>query len=93
MPKRVVSFTLDTEADKAIARWLDRQENRSAAIRAAIRAHLGSGGVTLGDVYQVVKAMERKLERGAVIVSQVEDTEGWDEPPEAAAALDALGEM
>jgi len=93
--KTFISFSLDTEADKDILRWLDRQENRSAAIREAIRDHIGRGGVTLGDVYQVVKEIERKIKAGAVVVaggvSPADDD--WDEPPEAAAALDALADL
>ena len=94
MAKRVMSFTLDTEADKDVARWLDRQENRSAANRAAIRAHLQGGGVTLGDIYQAVKALERRIGRGGgeYARTQTDDTD-WDEPAEAAAALDALADL
>lgn len=95
MAKQVINFVLNTEADRDIIHWLARQENRSAAIREAIRDHVGRSGVTLGDVYQAVKGIERKLERGAVVVAgggdQAEDT--WDEPPEAAAALDALANL
>jgi len=93
MGKQVINFVLNTEADKDIVRWLARQENRSAAIRVAIRDHVGRGGVTLGDVYQVVKAMERKLQRGAVVVADGGETDEWDEPPEAAAALNALASL
>jgi len=92
--KTVVAFSLDTEADRDILRWLERQENRSAAIRAALREHLARGGVTLGDVYQAVKDLERKLQAGAVMGCAA-PTQGddWDEPPDAAAALDALAEL
>jgi len=92
--KTTVTLSLDTETDKDILRWLDHQENRSAAIREAIRDHLGRGGVTLGDVYQAVKELERKLQTGAVVGCGVqEQAEDWDVPPDVAAALDALGEM
>jgi len=94
--KAFVSLSLDTEADKDILRWLDRQENRSAAIREAIRGHLGRNGVTLGDVYRAVKELERKIETGAVVVAQGGDPlagDDWDEPLEAAAALDALARL
>ena len=93
MAKRVVSFTLDTEADKDITRWLDRHENRSAAIREAIRDHVGRSGVTLGDVYQAVKGLERKLQSGVVVSAGKDQTEEWDEPADAAAALDALANL
>ncbi|HIQ01894.1 MAG TPA: hypothetical protein EYH30_07160 [Anaerolineales bacterium] len=87
-----ISFTLDTEADRDILRWLEQQENRSAAIREAIRQHI-SGGVTLGDVYQAVKDLERKLRAGAVVTGNTTDEKDRKEPPEAAAALDALAEL
>lgn len=90
--KTVVTVSLDTEADKDILRWLDQQENRSAAMRAAIREHLGGGGVTLGDVYQAVKEIERRIEAGVVVGRvQAGAGESWEEPPDVAAALDALG--
>ena len=87
------SFTLDGEADGDIIRWLNRQDNASAAIRKAIRDHLERGGVTLVDVYQAVKSLERRLQAGgatAVPTSALVEEE-WNEPPDAAAALDALG--
>ena len=62
MAKHVVNFVLNSETDKDILRWLARQENRSAAVREAIRAHIKGGGVTLSDVYQAVKDLERKVQ-------------------------------
>jgi hypothetical protein len=95
--KTFTNISLDTEADKDILRWLERQENKSAAIRAAIREHIGRNGITLGDVYRVVKDLERKLEAGTlnVVAGGAGSTEGeeWDEPDDAAAALDALAEL
>ena len=94
--KTFTNISLDTEADKDILRWLERQENKSAAIRAAIREHIGRNGITLGDVYRAVKDLERKLEAGAVVVAGgAGESEGdsWDEPDDAAAALDALAEL
>jgi hypothetical protein len=94
--KTTVTLSLDVEADKDILRWFERQENRSAAIRAAIREHVGRNGISLGDVYRAVKELERKLEAGAVVVSGGAGEAGeetWDEPDDAAAALDALAEL
>jgi hypothetical protein len=93
--KTFTNISLDTETDKDILRWLERQENKSAAIRAAIREHIGRNGVTLGDVYRAVKELERKLEAGAVVLAGGAESEGdsWDEPDDAAAALDALAEL
>ena len=91
--KVTIAFTLNTEADRDILRWLERQENRSAAIREAIRRHI-SGGVTLGDVYQAVKDLERKLRTGVVVTGNAPDEgDDWEEPLDAAAALDALAEL
>jgi hypothetical protein len=93
--KTVVSLSLDTEADRSILRWLDRQENKSAAIRAAIRAHIGGGGVTLGDVYQAIRDLDRKLQAGVILQDRGDSGGGetWDEPPDVAAALDRLAEL
>jgi hypothetical protein len=94
--KTFTNISLDTEADKDILRWLERQENKSAAIRAAIREHIGRNGLTLGDVYRAIKGLERKLEAGAVVIAggaQEGEEEVWDEPDDAAAALDALAEL
>ena len=98
MAKRVETFSFDSEADKDIARWLAGLPSRgkSAAIRAAIREHAGRNGITLGDVYRAVKDLERKLETGAVVLAgegQGSGGETWDEPDDAAAALDALAEL
>jgi len=61
-----ISFTLDDEHDYKIVRWLRNlpRGEKSKAIRDALDAHL-SGNVTLGDVYQTVKEIERKLQSGA----------------------------
>jgi hypothetical protein len=94
--KTFTNISLDTEADKDILRWLERQENKSAAVRAAIREHIGRNGLTLGDVYRAVKELERKLEARAVVLARgTGESEGdsWDEPDDAAAALDALAEL
>lgn len=94
--KTTVTIALDIEADKDLLRWLERQENKSAAVRTAIREHISRGGVTLGDVYRAVKDLERRIESGAVAIVAGEgggSGETWDEPEAAAAALDALAEM
>jgi hypothetical protein len=96
--KITISWAVDEEDDRDILRWLARQENRSAAIREAIRDHLGRGGVSLGDVYQAVKAVERRLEEGVVVGDKGTGRQGdretdWEEPAEPAAALDQLGQL
>lgn len=97
MGRVIISFSLDTEEDRDILRWLERQDgrHRSAAIREALRARL-TGGVTLGDVYQAVKDLERKLDRklkGVVAVQEAPADDDWEEPPDVAAILDALGKL
>jgi hypothetical protein len=94
--KTFVSFSLDTEADRDILHWLERQGkgNKSKAIRDGLREHINAGGVTLGDVYQAVKDLERRMQAGATLGCAVPVPEDdWDEPPDVAATLDALGEL
>jgi hypothetical protein len=94
--KTTVTVSFDIEADNDLLRWLERQENKSAAIRAAIREHISRNGLALGDVYRAVKDLERKLEAGAVVPAGgagESEEETWDEPDDAAAALDALAEL
>jgi hypothetical protein len=92
MAKVTICFTLDADDDKDLARWLDAQDNRSAAIRQAIREHLRGNGVTLGDVLQAVRDLERKVKAGAVVIEGDQGGE-YTEPPDVAAALDALADL
>ena len=92
-----MSFALDNQKDKRILRYLEElpRGEKSKAIRDALHAHLGSGGVTLGDVYQAVKDLERKLGSGSSLV-QAGSTgsnprESEDEPADVAANLNGLG--
>jgi len=97
MAKVTVSFTLDGERDRRILRYLESlpRGEKSAAIRAALDAHLGGGGVTLGDVYQVVTDIERRLLDGVVLAQGAIEEGGRqapaDEPADVAANLDTLG--
>lgn len=104
MPKVTISFTLDSTEDRDILRWLEAQENRSAAIREALRASLGRGGVTLADVYQAVKDLERRLWSGSVVPAgptgqgpsgrgQADPPDEPEEPPDLVTALDALARL
>lgn len=94
--KVTITFSLDAEDDKDLLAWLGRQENRSAVIRDALRARL-TGGVTLGDIYQAVKDLDRKLDRKLkAVAGTVQDApadDDWNEPPDVAAVLDALGKL
>jgi len=90
-----VSFTLDEQVDHEIVRWLARlpKRQKSAAIREALRKHLQGQGVTLSDIYQAVREIDRKLASGAIVVGNrdASETIDTDEPPDVAAALDSLG--
>jgi len=92
--KTYVTISFNTEGDRDILRWLERQENRSAAVRDVIREHLGQGGVTIGHVYRAIQDLERKLQAGLVV--RPGDDGGKldsDVPADIAAALDALGKV
>jgi beta-glucosidase/6-phospho-beta-glucosidase/beta-galactosidase len=92
--KTTITVSFDVEADRDILRWLNRQENRSAAVRDALREHIARGSITLGDVYRAVKDLERKLQAGAILAAVPAYPEDEiEEDPEAAAALDRLAEM
>lgn len=90
MAKQAVTFVVDTERDRDILRWLGNQGNKSAAIRKAIRAHLGRSGITLADVYEAIQDLKRggwTPASGAQLPNLVVN----EEPPDVAAALDSLG--
>lgn len=89
MARVTVTFTLDSEKDARLVRWLDQAGNRSAAIREALNANLGDAGVTLGDVYQAVKDLEHKI--GAASFAVISEPSRGEEPPDVAATLDGLG--
>ncbi|MBC7228671.1 MAG: hypothetical protein H5T61_15800 [Thermoflexales bacterium] len=93
--KVVRSFTLDTEEHRDILAWLDAQPNQSEAIRQAIREHIRRGGVTLADVYQAVRDLERRIGGGGVVAAGPSDpaSDEPEEPPDLAAALDALARL
>jgi len=95
--KVTVSFTLDDERDHKIIRWLRSlsRGERSAAIRVVLDAHLGGAGVTLGDVYQTVREIDRKLRNGAFVAgtgAEPDDTDDFErENPDIMATLINLG--
>jgi hypothetical protein len=94
--KVIVPISMDSEADRDLLQWLEQQENRSGAVREALRAHIARSGVTLGDVYQAVRDLERKLQTGASVSRTPDDCDsgnGWQEPPGVAEALDALADL
>ena len=90
MARQTVTFVLDTDRDRDIVHWLEGQDNKSAAIREAIRAHLGRSGITLADVYEAIQDLKRcSWMPGAG--AQAPAMAANDEPPDVAAALDSLG--
>jgi len=90
MTKQTVTIVVDTERDRNILRWLSSQDNKSAAIREAIRVHIGRGGITLTDVYEAIQDLKRSRWTSAPN-AQHHDLARSDEPPDVAAALDCLG--
>ena len=93
MSKLIISFTLDSERDRDLVRFLDGlgRRQRSEAIRETLRAGLARGGVTVSDVYQAVKELERKLSAGAFVAQVREAEAGADVPEDVLSALDGLG--
>ena len=90
MARQTITFVLDTVRDRDILHWLEGQGNKSAAIREAIRMHLGHSGITLADVYEAIQDLKRRAwvpGPGA----QAPAVATNDEPPDVAAALDNLG--
>jgi len=90
-----ISFTLNDERDRRIVRYLEElpKGEKSKAIRQALAAHLGSGGLTLGDVYQAVQDLDRKVGAGVVLMQPAGSAvqPPVSEPGDIAASLDSLG--
>jgi hypothetical protein len=90
MAKHAITFVVDTERDRDILRWLGNQDNKSAAIREAIRLQLGRGGITLTDVYEAIQDLKRRNWAPASD-SQPLNTADDCEPLDVASALNNLG--
>jgi hypothetical protein len=94
MPKTTEAFSLDTERDADILDWLESQDNKSAAIRAAIRASWLSSSITLADILNEIGEVKRMLRAGVSLDnsnSQEEPQELTPSQREAQEALDSLG--
>ncbi len=94
MSKTTVGFSLDTDRDADIIAWLDRQENKSRAIREAIRTSWLRGNTTLGDVLNEIGEVKRMLRSGTIRVENSVETgkeQARPEHKEVQAALDSLG--
>jgi hypothetical protein len=66
MARIVITLSLDDKRDKDVLQWLRAlpRGQRSETVRDAIRAHTGSGGVSVGLVYQEVMELKRLLQAG-----------------------------
>lgn len=88
MARQTITFVLDTVRDQDLLHWLAGQENKSAAIRDAIRAYLGRSGISLADVYEAIQELKRG---GWAPGTPASAAAAGEEPPDVAAALDSLG--
>jgi hypothetical protein len=94
MASVVVSIALDTEKHRQVIAWLKslKKGKRSETVAEVLMEHVDRSGVTLGDVYQAVKELERKLHNGALVARNLAaPDDAPDEPPDVAANLDSLG--
>lgn len=98
MARVTLGFSVDSDTDADIIRWWEdltaQKKNRSAAVRAAIRAYKGTAGLTLGDVMNAIGDVKGMLRSGVVMQSNGEAGDGDpnDTPldPLAQTAQDAL---
>jgi len=95
MTKVTMTFSLDSERDRRILRHLKGlpRGKRSETIREALNVHLGGSGVTLADLYQAVKDLERKMCGDLLLVraDNAGSRQQSAEPDDVAANLDSLG--
>lgn len=75
MAKVTVGFSCDADKDADVLTWLERQANKSAAIRAAIRTACLQDSITLGDVLQEIGEVKRLLRNGVVLQSETAGSE------------------
>jgi hypothetical protein len=90
MAKIHVSFTLDSQEDKRLVRWLDGlpKGEKSAAIREALAAHLGQNGVSHRDILDAIEDLKRC---GVAVVAQDDDKPQSDVPADVLENLNGLG--
>jgi len=90
-PKVTIPISMDLKTDADLLEWLKRQENRSAAVREALRAYLRDQVVTAGDVLRAVEDLRRDIERRTIAVGGPGETVEREEvDPGVAAAQAAL---
>jgi hypothetical protein len=93
MTKRSITFSVDVDNDKDIITWVDSQDNKSGAIRKAIRTFLGHD-LSLSDVYQEIAEVKRLLKSGAVVAVQEGNNDQEIDDPQVVQVkgiLDGLG--
>jgi hypothetical protein len=93
MSKKRLVFVINPEEDADILAWWQQQENKSAAVRTAIRAALEPEPppLTVADVRRAVRAELAQVEIAAQPAEPGEETTiTEDVDPEAAARLDNL---
>jgi len=88
-----VSFSLDTEKDKRILRWLEgieKQERwgKSKAIRKALYVYLGQNGVSHRDILNAIEDLKRC---GVAVAAQDDDKPPSDVPADVLENLNGLG--
>ena len=91
-----ITISLNLEHDRNIVAWLERQENRSAAVRKVLRAHI-QDSATLNDCLRLLRRIDRQIETGIALPGyesaghQPEEAEGVT--PKFAIALERLSEQ
>ena len=63
-----ITVSLDLERDRDIMAWLERQENRSAAVRKVLRAYI-QDSPTLGDLLRLLRHIDGRIGAGVVSAS------------------------
>lgn len=95
--KVTLSFSLNSEQDRDILEFFKAQPGRekSKTFRDAMRFYMGSGSVTLSDLFQALGEIKRMLRSGALVANsdQEEDDPESDDPliRKVESALDNLG--
>lgn len=90
--KKYINFLINTERDADILKWIAMQDNKSEAIREAIRLSIQQSGhvvkqeITLEDIYNELQEIKK---RGFVMDKA--KSNDYTEPADIAANLDKLG--
>jgi hypothetical protein len=82
------TILLNTDKHADLIEWIEAQQNKSAAIRTALRRGMRGGSITNEDIYNAV--MELKA-NGLQVGLAEHGAAAGDEPEDIAATLDTLG--